>query len=106
MSDGWVRAAALDAVAPGSMLGVELDGRKVCIVRTGDDEVYALEDRCSHKEFPLSIGDLEDGEITCAWHGARFDCATGRALSLPAFKPVPVYEVRVEDGQIFVSFTA
>lgn len=98
----FVRVAAVADVPPGALLGVEAAGRRICLANV-DGEIYALQDNCSHRDFPLSAGELEDAVLTCAWHGARFDVCTGRALSLPAVRPVRTYEVRVEDGQIYVA---
>ena len=51
----------------------------------------------------MSLGDvLPDGTIQCAWHGARFDCATGEVRQIPASEPLPVYQVRIEKGQVLV----
>lgn len=100
----FIKAASLADVPPGSLLGVELDdGTEVCIANI-EDEIYAFQDRCSHRDFPLSNGELiDDHQVQCAWHGARFDVKTGRALCLPAVKPIRTYEVKVEDGAIFVA---
>jgi len=100
----FVKAASLADVPPGSLLGVELgdDETKVCVANV-EGEIYAFQDRCSHKDFPLSNGELVDCQVQCAWHGARFDIKTGRALSLPAVKPIRTYEVKVEDGTIYVA---
>ena len=95
------RVASLADVPPGTLLGVEVDGVRVCLANA-DGRIYAFRDNCTHKEFPLSAGELEDGQVTCAWHGARFDLGTGRAVRLPAIKPVTTFEVRVEDGDILV----
>lgn len=88
--------------------GVVLDdGRAVCLVRIGA-RVYALADQCSHQAMPLSAGYVlepnESGapEIECAWHGARFRCATGEPTRGPALDAVPVYDVRVQDGRVIV----
>ncbi len=97
-----VRVASLEEVPPGSLLGVEVGGERVCLANV-DGEIYALADNCSHQEFPLSAGILEDDQLECGWHGARFDVTDGRALCLPAIRPVKTYEVRVEDGAIFVA---
>ncbi|HUH12089.1 MAG TPA: non-heme iron oxygenase ferredoxin subunit [Longimicrobiales bacterium] len=97
-----VRVASLAELAPGSLLAVEVEGRDICLARTEDGEVYALQDNCSHQDFPLTAGTLEDGQVECAWHGAKFDIATGRALSLPAIRPVKTYEVRLEDDAVLV----
>jgi 3-phenylpropionate/trans-cinnamate dioxygenase ferredoxin component len=98
-----VRAAALDELLEGAALGVELGGVKVCLARA-DGEVYAVADNCSHRDFPLSLGevDAESCTITCEWHGARFDLRSGGVDCPPASRPVPVYPTRVEDGAVFV----
>ena len=65
---------------------------------------YAIEDQCTHDGGPLGEGKLDGatGQIVCPRHGARFDLRTGAALTLPAIEPVPVYEVRIEGGDILV----
>ncbi len=98
----FVRVAALDEVPPGSLLGVEVGEERICLANV-EGTVYALADNCSHQEFPLSAGYLEEDQLECAWHGARFDVTDGRALCLPAIRPVKTYEVRVEDGAIYVA---
>lgn len=103
MADGFVKVARVEDIPLDGPLGVEtLDGEKICLVAL-DDQVYAFQDRCSHRDFPLSNGHLDGDQIECAWHGARFDVATGRPLCLPAIKAVPVYDVRIEDGDVYVS---
>ncbi len=93
--------AALAEVAPGTAVRIEVDGKAICLVNT-EGHVYALRDNCSHKDFPLSEGEVLGHTLTCAWHGARFDVTTGKALSLPAVKPVATYEVEVEDGAVWL----
>jgi 3-phenylpropionate/trans-cinnamate dioxygenase ferredoxin subunit len=98
-----VRVAALDEIEPGTLREVEVDGMSVCLARTADGTVYAFRNNCSHRDFPLHTGTLEDGQIECSWHGARFDVASGRALRLPAIRPIRTYEVAIEDGAILVT---
>jgi 3-phenylpropionate/trans-cinnamate dioxygenase ferredoxin component len=85
---------------------VEAEGKPVCLARV-EGLVYAFADKCSHRDFPLSNGELDpdDCTVTCEWHGARFDLRTGDALSLPATRPIPVYECRVDGEDILVSVT-
>ncbi len=100
MSD-FVTVAMVDDVPEGELIGVSHDGVDMVLVKR-DGEIYALEDRCSHEEFPLSNGELAAGEITCALHGARFDVATGTPRALPAVMPVKTYEVRIEGEEVQV----
>ncbi len=78
------------------------DGRIVCLVRIGND-VYGLEDRCSHAAFPISAGDMVDEHvIECPLHGAPFDVRTGVPLEPPTVDPIPTYDVEVVDGYVCV----
>jgi 3-phenylpropionate/trans-cinnamate dioxygenase ferredoxin component len=100
---GFVRAAALSDIPEEGLLGVEVEGKKLCLARV-EEEVYAFQDNCSHRDFPLHNGELDpdDCTVTCDWHGAMFDIRTGAARSLPATRPITVYEVRLEGGDILV----
>jgi 3-phenylpropionate/trans-cinnamate dioxygenase ferredoxin subunit len=98
---GFVSVALLEDLPEGGLLPVEVEGVKVVLARAGD-RVHALHDRCSHEEFPLSDGEIVGNQVTCLLHGARFDLETGAPRALPAVRPVPVYECRVEDGEIRV----
>lgn len=81
---------------------VKSDGQRVCLIRS-QDRISAVADNCTHQDFEMSLGDvLPDGSIQCAWHGARFDCATGEVKQGPAMSPLPVFEVRVEGDAILV----
>jgi 3-phenylpropionate/trans-cinnamate dioxygenase ferredoxin subunit len=67
-----------------------------------DGDIYALEDECSHEEFPLSDGELEGGDVVCIYHGARFECATGLNKALPAVRPVTSFPVEIRDDEIYI----
>jgi nitrite reductase/ring-hydroxylating ferredoxin subunit len=88
-------------VPVGTLKGVNANG--VAIVLTNVDGVIcALQDRCSHEEYPLSDGELDGGDLVCAYHGARFDACTGARKALPAVLPVPTFPVDVREGEIYV----
>jgi 3-phenylpropionate/trans-cinnamate dioxygenase ferredoxin subunit len=100
---GFERVARLDDVPTGTLLAVRTAGGEEVCLANHDGDVYAVQDRCTHQAFPLSVGELlADGTIQCAWHGARFDGETGCACEGPATEPVPVYEVLVLDDDIYV----
>jgi 3-phenylpropionate/trans-cinnamate dioxygenase ferredoxin subunit len=97
----FVRACAAGDVLDGQAIRVEVDGLDVAIVRNGDD-VYAIEDECSHAQVALSEGEVDGCEIECWMHGSRFDLRTGKALGPPATEPVPVFPVQVTDGDVLI----
>lgn len=99
----WVRVAAAEACPPGSLLGVALpQGNERIVLANVEGDIYALMDRCSHQDFPLSDGELNGDRLECIYHGATFDVCTGRAMQLPAIRPVKTYPVEVRDGAVFV----
>jgi 3-phenylpropionate/trans-cinnamate dioxygenase ferredoxin subunit len=95
--------ATADVPAPSSRR-FDLEGHKLCIVHL-DDDWYAISDTCSHANYSLSEGDLwvEEREIECPKHGSTFDLRTGEPQALPATKPVPVYDVRVDGDDVVVT---
>ncbi|UYG16458.1 Rieske 2Fe-2S domain-containing protein [Brachybacterium huguangmaarense] len=105
---GFVPVATLAQLAPGEVIGVEIDGVELALARDGDGDVHALADRCSHGDVALSDGDVDSGAIECWKHGSQFDLTTGRPRQLPAVVPVPVYPVHVDPatGTIGVDPTA
>jgi len=78
----FVEVAKVDEVPVGRMKQIELDGKEIVIVNL-DGKFYALNDRCSHTNAPLSMGHIQDSIITCPMHGARFDITTGKKVSDP-----------------------
>lgn len=96
--------ARLADLAAGAAMRVEVAGRSIAIVRIGDD-VYALGDTCSHGAVSLSEGEVlcDTREIECWKHGSAFSLETGEPVTLPATVPVPVYDVRVNDGDIVLT---
>ena len=98
-----VRLASLGELEPESALRVELDDdAAIALVRVDDGEVYALNDRCTHEEWPLSDGWVEETEIECSLHGSRFDLRTGSPDSPPALVPVRTYPVQLDGDDVLV----
>jgi len=98
-----VTLCALDDVASGSARRFDVGRHRIVVVRI-DDAVYAIGDTCTHQNISLSEGDVDTEErtIECWKHGSEFSLETGEALTLPATRPEPVYDVRVDGGQIVV----
>lgn len=101
---GFEQLARLDELPENVPVAVtRSSGERVCLVRTGDLEVFAVSNLCTHREFEMALGDAAgDRTIECAWHGARFDLLSGRVLQGPATDPLPVYDVVVLDGAVHV----
>jgi len=96
------KLAAADEVAPGEIKQYKVEDRFVALCNV-DGEFHAFEDVCTHQFTHLSDGEFAGSEVKCPLHGARFDVKTGAAKSLPAVKPVPKHEVKVEDGHVYVA---
>jgi nitrite reductase/ring-hydroxylating ferredoxin subunit len=102
MGGEYHKIARVDDVPPGEARQFHVEDRPVALCNV-DGEFYAFEDICTHQFAHLTEGGLEGDKIKCPLHGARFDVKTGRPTSLPAVKPVPLHEVKVEDGAVYVS---
>ena len=98
-----VTLCAVDEIAPGSARRFDVGRHRIAVVRI-DDDVYAIGDTCTHQNISLSEGDVDTEERTveCWKHGSEFSLETGEALTLPATRAEPVYDVRVDGGQIVV----
>ena len=100
----WVDVASVDEFDTTDRKLLSLDETtQVGLFKVGDT-FRAVSAWCSHQRMSLMEGpvDADAGEIMCPFHGARFDLATGKQLSLPAMRPIPVYEVKVEEGRIYL----
>ena len=97
-----VKACKLSDLPAEGAIRVELDGRPLCVARSGG-EVFAVDDTCTHADVSLSEGDVEDGTVECWLHGSRFDLRTGQPTGLPAIKPVRTYPVTVEGDDVLVA---
>ncbi len=97
----WVRVADIGDCPTGNLLDVEA-GEESIVLANVDGDLYALKNRCSHEDLPLSDGELDGDRLECLYHGATFDVCTGKALALPAVKPVETYAVELRGQEIFV----
>jgi vanillate O-demethylase monooxygenase subunit len=84
----WYVAARSQEVVGGTMLARRLLGRPVVMFRDGTGAPVALEDRCPHRQMPLSLGSLCGDVVQCAYHGMRFD-ATGACIGIPSQEAIP-----------------
>lgn len=94
------KVATMDDLWGGEMVGLVVDGKKVLLVNI-DDTIYAYEDKCAHKETPLSEGTLEGKTLICATHQWEYDVCTGKGIN-PASACLKTFAVKVEGGDIYV----
>jgi len=93
---------AFDSLVSGKPVAIEVDGVAVCLTRVGD-EVFAVEDTCTHSEASLSEGEVSGTKIECWLHGAEFDLRTGEALTPPATSALKTFQVEVNGNQVVVT---
>ena len=98
---GFVKVAKSGDISPGQGKLVEVSGKKIALFNV-EGSFYAIDDTCTHRGGPLSEGVLEGKQVTCPWHGARYDVTTGAVLSPPAPQGVARYDIRVEGSDIEV----
>jgi nitrite reductase/ring-hydroxylating ferredoxin subunit len=96
----FVRVARLAEVQAGGCLSVPVEGYVLALFAAGET-IYAVDNRCPHMGFPLQRGTLQDGILTCHWHHARFDLASGGTFD-PWADDVRAYPVQIRDGEVWV----
>jgi naphthalene 1,2-dioxygenase system ferredoxin subunit len=103
MADGvrWVAVARLSELRDGDVIGRQAEGFEIALVRSGD-QVFAVDDRCTHGDARLSDGFVLEHCIECPLHQGQFDLRTGAPLCEPVTDPVRCYPVRVEGDRVQV----
>lgn len=91
---------AVDDVGEHIPRKVEVNGRGVLICRNDDDQLYAVDEICPHKNQSMERAPIINGEIICPHHQYRFDLRTGRCNRRCA--PVQTYDLEVRDNQVWV----
>ena len=98
------RVCAVDEVPADEALAVSIGDLDLAIARDGE-EIFAVQNVCSHAEVALSEGEVADGTVECWLHGSCFDLRTGKPTHLPATEPVATFAVEVRGGDVYVDAT-
>ncbi|MBZ0292953.1 MAG: Rieske 2Fe-2S domain-containing protein, partial [Anaerolineae bacterium] len=101
--ENLVNVAHLSELEQAGALTVQADRHTLALFKYGE-QIYAVDNRCPHMGFPLDKGTVKDGILTCHWHHARFDLASGGTFDQWA-DDVPSFPVAVRDGEIWVDLT-
>lgn len=97
----WQRACALTDLQEGEAKALKIGDEHIGIY-LHQGKLYALSDICTH-EFALLSGGFVDGSIIeCPLHGACFEIVTGKCLGPMAREDLKKYEVRVEEGEVWI----
>ncbi len=100
--EDFVKVANVDEIPAGGMRTFIIGGKRIAVAHT-DDRFFAVDDTCTHEECSLGTeGFLDATTVICGCHGAQFDVTTGRVQSLPATSDLGSYEVKAENGEIYV----
>ena len=102
--DGFVEVCSVAEIPENrACIGV-VSGERVAVFKH-DGKVSAVSNVCQHQNGPLGEGDIIDGCITCPWHGFQYDPETG-ASPPPFEEKVPTFNVKIENGNVFVDRVA
>jgi phenylpropionate dioxygenase-like ring-hydroxylating dioxygenase large terminal subunit len=105
--DHWYALAWSDELQAGKTLGRRFAGQPIVLYRGSSGRVFALEDRCAHRQVPLHLGVVNGDELKCHYHGWSYDCS-GKCVDVPYLgkdrlpNGVKSYPAREIDGLIFI----
>jgi 3-phenylpropionate/trans-cinnamate dioxygenase ferredoxin subunit len=102
MSD-YVKIATLNDVKPGKMFRAEINNHAILLANI-ENEIYAIDDMCTHEDASLYKGALKGHCVECSLHGSHFDFRTGVPDGNPATEAVNTYKVKIKDNEIFILF--
>ena len=101
-SENLVRVCGVGELTPGNVKRVNT--QPPIAVYNIDGEFYATADWCSHDKSSLADeGYIENGQIECGWHFAKFCIKTGAVTAPPATEPLAKFAVEVRDGDVYVA---
>jgi len=96
------KVAKTSDIPPGQLHKVSVEQKEIVIVNI-DGDFFAMDDTCTHAGASISDGKLDGSIVTCDWHGAQFDCKTGKLEKFPAkINDLKSYQVIIESDDIFV----
>jgi 3-phenylpropionate/trans-cinnamate dioxygenase ferredoxin subunit len=101
MESPFIEVAKADEIQPGKFIRVDVAQQPFIVARVGD-QFYAVEDNCSHEDYPLSYGCLDGNRIKCSLHGSRFSLETGAPEDEPADEPIRTFKLELCEGRLWL----
>jgi len=95
-----IKMGLLSDLPPGKMIEKRIIARRIAVVND-NNRIYAIEADCKHMKASLTTGRVDDGTITCRWHGWKYDLASGVCLTNKNFK-IKTFRTETKDGFIFI----
>ena len=95
-----IKVAELNEIADGSSKVIHVQGRDIALFRF-KDQYFAIQNNCLHRGGPLGEGEVRNYEVTCPWHGWKYNLMDGSLSLIPTLK-VKIYSVKVGPEGIFV----
>jgi uncharacterized membrane protein/nitrite reductase/ring-hydroxylating ferredoxin subunit len=99
--DEWVEVADSSSLEEGQTLRATINGVTMAIA-SANGRPCAFQEFCTHRYGPLSEGALHDGEVTCPWHGSRFEVKSGEVTQGPAKEAIRTFDAQIREGKVHV----
>ena len=97
----YFAVAAADELKPAQIKRISVGGKRLLLCNSAGI-LYCVDEMCSHEDYSLYLGCIQDGKIKCSLHGSYFDLATGQPACEPADVPLLTYPVKIDAGQVWV----
>ncbi len=97
----FVKICKESDIKNGQTKALDVKGKRIAIINF-NSKFYGIDALCTHAEGPLEDGEVKDFVVTCPWHGSQFDIRTGKVNLGPAIDSINIYEVKIENGEVFV----
>jgi nitrite reductase/ring-hydroxylating ferredoxin subunit len=102
MVEEFKKTVSVNEVPPGKMKTVWLSDEEAVLIANVEGKYYAIGGICTHEQWDLSEGTLVDKKVICAGHGTVWDLETGKGEFTEPLPDEPVYEVKIQEGYIWV----
>lgn len=89
-------------VKDGKLMHITAGGKEIVVTKL-DGNYYGVDNVCTHAGADLHEGELNNNELTCPWHGAKWDIKTGKLISFPQkLKPLQSYKISIDNDTVYI----